>query len=59
MKNAFIAAVAVAAVAGGAWFLTRPSVPADPVLGAAMAQDAEVDTSQITEMVKGDADAPV
>lgn len=59
MKNALISAVAVAAVAGGAWFLTRPSVPADPVLGAALAQDAEVDISQITEMAKGDADAPV
>jgi protein-disulfide isomerase len=59
MKNALISAVAVAAVAGGAWFLTRPSVPADPMLGAALAQDAEVDTSQITEMAKGDADAPV
>jgi protein-disulfide isomerase len=59
MKNALLAAVAVAAVAGGAWFLSRPAVPADPVLGAALAQDAEYDASQITEMVKGAEDAPV
>ena len=59
MKNALIAATAVAAVAGGAWFLTRPAVPSDTVVGAAMAQDADVDTSQVTEMVKGDEDAPV
>ncbi|PWG16421.1 DsbA family protein [Salibaculum griseiflavum] len=59
MKNALLATVAVAAVAGGAWFLSRPAVPADPVLGAALAQDAEYDASQIIEMVKGAEDAPV
>lgn len=59
MKKTFaLIALAAAFVAGGTWFLTRP-VQTDPLLGAALAQEAEVDTSQIAEMTRGDADAPV
>ena len=59
-------AVALALVAGGAWYITQGAAPAQstsavPALpGAAMAQEAaDVDVSSITEMFIGDADAPV
>jgi protein-disulfide isomerase len=49
---------------GGAWMITRPGDVAGQthIPGAAMAQDAEatdIDTSGVTEMVMGSADAPV
>ena len=49
--------------AGGAWMLTRPATTdtggtALPT-GAAIAQEAEVDTSSIVEMTLGEEDAPV
>lgn len=59
MKNSLIALIAVAAVAGGAWFLSRPAAPAEPLLGAAFAQDAEVDETLFAEMVQGDPEASV
>ncbi|WP_377509641.1 DsbA family protein [Octadecabacter sp. R77987] len=58
-KTLSIAALAVAIIAGGTWFLTRPTAPTDPVFGAAIAQDAEVDTSSVVEMVQGSEDATV
>ncbi|WP_164660769.1 DsbA family protein [Tropicibacter sp. Alg240-R139] len=54
----FCAAVAIAA--GGYW-LSQPqsSLPSNPLVGAAYAQETEVDTSTIIEMVQGAEDAPV
>tara|TARA_R110002072_G_scaffold68701_2_gene166950 strand:+ start:183 stop:845 length:663 start_codon:yes stop_codon:yes gene_type:complete len=54
-----IAALALAIIAGGTWFLSRPTAPTDPLFGAALAQDAEADTSGIIEMVQGSEDATV
>ncbi|MFW8593671.1 DsbA family protein [Cribrihabitans neustonicus] len=53
---------AVALVAGGyaiSGFNGQGSLPHNPLVGAAHAQEAEVDTSTITEMVMGEEDAPV
>ncbi len=58
-KTLSIAALAVAIIAGGTWFLTRPVAPTDTMFGAAIAQDADVDTSGVIEMVQGSADATV
>lgn len=55
-------AVALALIGGGAWYFTQGTGPgaADVRLpGAASAQDAEVDTSSIVEMVKGEENAPI
>lgn len=54
----FCAAVAIAA--GGYWLSTSQSpLPSNPLVGAAHAQETEVDTSTIIEMVQGAEDAPV
>jgi protein-disulfide isomerase len=53
---------AVAVVAGGyalSGFNSQSSLPNNPLVGAAIAQEAEVDTSTITEMTLGVEDAPV
>lgn len=53
---------AVAVVAGGyvlSGFNSQSSLPSNPLVGAAFAQEAEVDTSTITEMTLGAEDAPV
>ena len=54
---------AVVAVAAGAYAISGLSgqnrLPENPLIGAAYARDAEVDTSTITEMVQGAEDAPV
>ncbi|MCE8512607.1 DsbA family protein [Ruegeria pomeroyi] len=50
------------AVVAGAYWLTLPSqgnLPANPFIGGAEAQQAEIDTSTIVEMVQGAEDAPV
>ncbi|AAV96672.1 DsbA family protein [Ruegeria pomeroyi] len=50
------------AIAAGAYWLTLPSqgnLPANPLVGSAEAQQAEIDTSSIVEMVQGAEDAPV
>ncbi|SPJ26702.1 DsbA family protein [Falsiruegeria mediterranea] len=55
-----IFSAAVALAAGGYW-LSQPqsSLPSNPLVGAAYAQETEVDTSTIIEMVQGAEDAPV
>ncbi|KIC27727.1 MULTISPECIES: DsbA family protein [unclassified Leisingera] len=53
---------AVAVVAGGyalSGLGSQSNLPANPLVGAAVAQEAEVDTSTITEMTLGAEDAPV
>ncbi|KUF10994.1 DsbA family protein [Pseudoponticoccus marisrubri] len=57
-------ALALALIGGGAWYVTQGSGAANvsqaPLPGAAQAQQAaDVDTSGITEMTLGDAEAPV
>ena len=50
------------AIAAGAYWLTLPSqgnLPANPLVGSAEAQQAEIDPSSIVEMVQGAEDAPV
>ncbi|CUH86705.1 Thiol-disulfide oxidoreductase D [Phaeobacter sp. CECT 5382] len=54
---------AAVALAAGAYAVTgynsQSRLPENPLIGAAFAQEAEVDTSTITEMVMGAEDAPV
>lgn len=54
---------AAVALAAGAYAISgfngQTRLPESPLVGAAFAQDAEVDTSTITEMVLGAEDAPV
>ncbi|MBQ4823903.1 DsbA family protein [Leisingera sp. HS039] len=53
---------AVAVVAGGyalSGFNTQNNLPQNPLVGAAVAQEAEVDVSTIAEMTLGAEDAPV
>jgi protein-disulfide isomerase len=55
-------ALALAMVGGGAWYFTQGSGPSNTEFrlpGAAEAQETDVDTSSIIEMVKGDPDAPI
>ena len=63
MSRMMIISAAVAVIGLGAYFVTSPSqnsvTPFDP-LGAANAQEVtDVDTSTITDMTQGNADAPV
>jgi protein-disulfide isomerase len=63
-KYLSLAALATVFAVGGAWMLTKPSVPQSTAFdlpGAAQAQDAaaDIDTASITEMVLGAEDAPV
>lgn len=54
---------AAVAIAAGAYaftgFSSQKNLPSNPLIGAAFAQDAEVDTSTIVEMTLGAEDAPV
>lgn len=66
-KTIAIVALTAAFAVGGAWMLTRTGAPettttalgTELIPGAAMAQDAEIDTSTIIEMAQGAEDAPV
>ncbi|MFY2823105.1 DsbA family protein [Ruegeria sp. MALMAid1280] len=50
---------AVAIAAGGYWLSMSNSSPSYPLVGSAEAQEADLDTSTIVEMVQGAEDAPV
>ncbi len=50
---------AVAVAAGGYWLTLSNSNPAYPLISSAEAQEADLDTSTIVEMVQGAEDAPV
>ncbi|MGH1412073.1 MAG: DsbA family protein [Pelagimonas sp.] len=53
-------AVALALIAGGAWYMTQGAAPGTTALpGAANAQASDVDTSSVIEMIEGNADASV
>ena len=67
MSRLIIAAAAVAVLGLGGWYLSTPSGDSsstnlelsDPLVGAANAQDSDVDISSIEEMRLGNPDAPV
>ncbi|UWR52766.1 DsbA family protein [Phaeobacter inhibens] len=60
LMSGIFASVAVAAgVYGYAALQGGTSMPSNPLIGAAYAQESEVDTSTIVEMVQGAEDAPV
>ncbi|SMO68453.1 DsbA family protein [Ruegeria faecimaris] len=50
---------AIAIAAGGYWLTQSNSTPSNPLVGSAEAQQTDLDTSTIIEMVQGSADAPV
>lgn len=53
-------AIALALIAGGAWYMTQgQSSPSSALPGAALAAGEQVDTSGIIEMVQGDPEASV
>jgi len=58
-----VAALAVVLAAGGGWLLLQqtaaPSDTQTRLLGAAAAQETDIDTSTVVEMVQGDPDATV
>jgi len=59
MSGIFASLAVAAGVYGYASFQGSPALPSNPLIGAAHAQEAEVDTSTIIEMVQGAEDAPV
>ncbi|MEX0318135.1 MAG: DsbA family protein [Ruegeria sp.] len=59
-RFATVICAAVAMAAGAYWLTQSPSnTPANPLIGSAEAQEADIDTSTIVEMVQGAKDAPV
>ncbi|MGV6804375.1 MAG: thioredoxin domain-containing protein [Ruegeria sp.] len=59
-RIATVICAAVALAAGGYWLTHSPStVPVPELIGSAEAQEADIDTSTIVEMVQGAEDAPV
>ncbi len=58
-RIATVICAAVAVAAGGYWLSLSNSTPANPLISSAEAQEADLDTSTIKEMVQGAADAPV
>lgn len=54
-----IAILAAIATVGGTWFFSQSSKPGLTLPGAAVAQDADIDTSSIMDMTLGAEDAPV
>lgn len=59
MNKTILSALAVAFVAGGAWFLTKPSQPADPIISNALESVEEAAEGAIPDMVQGNPDAAV
>ena len=58
-RIATVICAAVAVAAGGYWLSQSNSNATYPLVGAAEAQEADLDTSTIVEMVQGVEDAPV
>ncbi|KIC45237.1 thiol-disulfide oxidoreductase [Ruegeria sp. ANG-S4] len=58
-RIATVICAAVAVAAGGYWLTTSNTTPAAPLISSAEAQEADLDTSTIVEMVLGAEDAPV
>lgn len=58
-RIATVICAAVAVAAGGYWLSLSNSTPTNAFIGSAEAQEADLDTSTIVEMVQGAEDAPV
>lgn len=58
-RIATVICAAVAVAAGGYWLVQSNSTATYPLVSAAEAQEADLDTSTIVEMVQGAEDAPV
>lgn len=58
-RIATVICATVAVAAGGYWLTTSNSTTANPLVGSAIAQEGDLDTSSIVEMVQGAKDAPV
>ncbi len=59
-RIASVICAAVAVAAGAYWLTSSPSnAPVNPLIGSAEAQEADIDTSTVVEMVQGAEDAPV
>lgn len=58
-RIATVICAAVAVAAGGYWLTLSNSNPTYPLISSAEAQEADLDTSTIVEMVQGAEDAPV
>ncbi|MDA7964583.1 DsbA family protein [Ruegeria sp.] len=58
-RIATVICAAVAVAAGGYWLTLSNSTPSYPLISSAEAQEADLDTSTIVEMVQGAEDAPV
>ena len=59
MNKTILSALAVAFVVGGAWFLTKPSQPADLIISNALENVDEAVEGTIPDMVQGNPDAAV
>ncbi len=58
-RIATVLCAAVAVAAGGYWLTLPGTTPANPLISSAEAQETDLDTSTIVEMVLGAEDAPV
>ena len=58
-RIATVICAAVAVAAGGYWLSLSNSTPAYSLIGSAEAQEADLDTSTVVDMVQGAEDAPV
>ncbi len=58
-RIATVICAAVAVAAGGYWLSQSNTTPAYPLVSSAKAQEADLDTSTVVEMVQGSKDAPV
>ena len=58
-RIATVICTAVAVAAGGYWLTLSNSTAPNPLVSRAEAQEADLDTSTVVEMVQGDKDAPV
>ncbi|WP_298937357.1 DsbA family protein [uncultured Ruegeria sp.] len=58
-RIATVICTAVAVAAGGYWLTLSNSTVPNPLVSSAEAQEADLDTSTVVEMVQGDKDAPV
>lgn len=58
-RIATVICTAVAVAAGGYWLTLSNSTAPNPLVSSAEAQEADLDTSTVVEMVQGDKDSPV
>lgn len=59
MNKTILSALAIVVIAGGAWFLTKPSQPADLIISNALENADAPAEGTVAEMVQGNPDATV